>query len=391
MDVLLEYGILDTPPEQEFDDFVLLAAELLHVPISMISLIDGDRQWFKASVGIGARETPIEESFCAYAVSDAATLVVPDATHDARFADFPNVLGDPGIRFYAGAPLINPEGIALGTICVIDREPRRLDATGQRALEALSRQIVSHLELRRSRLRLQEVDRLRDDALALVAHELKNPIHSILAFAEIILDDEESPVTDWQRVGLESIQQSGQRLHVIADDLLLLRQLETANLPLESVEVDLADVVKRALTAASPVAAAAGISLHAEGEQSLVTVADPGRLGQVIDNLIGNALKFTPCGGTVTVVLTRTVDELQLEVSDTGPGIATADLPHLFLPFFRVDAARRAGTPGAGLGLSIAKAIVERHGGSLTVRSSVGRGTTFSVALPLGGASAASA
>lgn len=385
--VLAEYGVLDTPSEREFDEVVLLAAQLLQVPISTITLIDGDRQWFKARVGMPVAETPIGQSFCAFAVESSATLVVPDATLDARFATMANVTGDPNIRFYAGAPLINPEGVALGAICVIDSVPREITAEQQGALEALSRQVMAQLELRRASLRLLEVDRIRDDALALVAHELRNPVHSILAFAELLLDDEgDGSLDGWQRIAVESMEQSGRRLAVIAEDLLLLRQLETANLPLGFGPVDAGSVLERAVASASPVAGQKGVALRLElPPRPLPLTADPVRLGQAVDNLLGNAVKFTPEGGAVTVGLAGDRAGVVITVADTGPGIPPADLPHLFLPFYRLESARRSGAPGAGLGLAIARSIAERHGGSIDVASEVGRGTTFSIRLPAAG------
>lgn len=380
---LAEYDILDTPPESEFDDFVLLASELLSTPISMISLIDGDRQWFKARVGIDETETPIEQSFCAFAVRDQQTLVVSDATKDSRFAAMANVVGDPGIRFYAGAPLVNPEGVALGTICVIDREPRQITAEEQQSLEALGRQIVAHLEVRRDIRRLRELGRLRDDTLALIAHEFNNPIHAILGFVEMLLDGTLGPLTQFQRTALNSIDHSGARLRSLSADLLLLRELETSSLPLAMESTDLAAIARIAVETAGPMAAHAGVELRSQIDAGVPVVVDPGRIGQTFDNLIANALKFTPAGGTVTVTAARRDGWASFDVTDTGPGIAAEDIVHLFRAFYRVPAARKAGIPGAGLGLAIAAAIVEGHKGNLTVESTPGSGATFRVRLPL--------
>lgn len=152
---LERYNVLDTLPEQEYDDLTQLAADICDVPIALISLIDQDRQWFKSRVGIDASETPRDISFCGHAVAANAALNVPDATQDPRFSDNPLVVNDPNIRFYAGFPLITPDHYTLGTLCVIDRQPKDLSPKQIQQLEALSRLVISQLELRRNNVTSQ--------------------------------------------------------------------------------------------------------------------------------------------------------------------------------------------------------------------------------------------
>ena len=154
--VLWQYDVLDTVPEEIFDDLTELAARICEAPISLISLIDDKRQWFKSKVGISVNETSRDISFCAYAITQEDLFIVPDATLDARFAKNPFVISDPKIRFYAGAPLITPDGHALGTLCVIDKVPRELRPDQKQALKILARHVVSQLELRRRSKELSE-------------------------------------------------------------------------------------------------------------------------------------------------------------------------------------------------------------------------------------------
>ncbi|WP_433079221.1 GAF domain-containing protein [Dactylosporangium sp. CA-052675] len=143
-------AVLDTPPETDFDDIVRIASEVCGAPISLVTLVDTERQWFKAKVGdMDLEETPREVAFCAHAIMGRDLMVVPDATADVRFADNPYVTQDDGIRFYAGAPLLTAEGAALGTLCVVDHNPHRLNLDQMKALRALAKQVTELLELRR--------------------------------------------------------------------------------------------------------------------------------------------------------------------------------------------------------------------------------------------------
>jgi GAF domain-containing protein len=159
---LKAYHILDTGTEQSYDDIVALAAHICKVPIAMISLVDEVRQWFKSRLGVDQQQTPREVAFCAHAILENGPFMVRDAAKDRRFADSALVTGEPHIRFYAGIPLINPEGLALGTLCVVDRQPRRLSAAQLKALQALSRQVMALLELRRVSTHLADaLDRVK--------------------------------------------------------------------------------------------------------------------------------------------------------------------------------------------------------------------------------------
>jgi len=154
--VLWQYDVLDTVPEEVFDDLTDLAAHICEAPVALISLVDENRQWFKARVGTSLKETSRDISFCAHAILNDDLLLISDASKDPRFRDNPVVKGPMKIRFYAGAPLITPDGHALGTLCVLDKKPRKLRLEQQKALRVLARHVVSQLELRRHARELAE-------------------------------------------------------------------------------------------------------------------------------------------------------------------------------------------------------------------------------------------
>lgn len=149
LEALRQYNILDTPAEQAYDDFTLLASSICQAPISLISLIDAERQWFKSKIGLDVSQSTRDIAFCGHIILSDRTLIIKDTLHDERFCYNPLVTSAPYIRFYAGAPLITPAGYILGSLCVIDRQPRELSSSQKMALEALARQVVTQLELRR--------------------------------------------------------------------------------------------------------------------------------------------------------------------------------------------------------------------------------------------------
>lgn len=149
LEALDRYDLLDTPPEPQFDRIVQLIKDIFDIPMAIVSVIDGHRQWYKASAGLAATEVPVRDTFCRHTILDSKALVIPDATKDSRFATNPNVTAAPHVRFYAGAPLTTPEGHNIGTICAIDTRPREFDARQTRILETLAEMVMHELELRR--------------------------------------------------------------------------------------------------------------------------------------------------------------------------------------------------------------------------------------------------
>ena len=207
---LREYAILDTLPEVDFDNITRIASAICQTPIALISLVDVDRQWFKSAIGLTERETPLEASFCAHAIQDPShVLTVTDATLDSRFSETPLVTGSLGIRFYSGVPLVDAEGYALGTLCIIDQKPRQaLTEEQEESLKALASQVMRLLELRLRNREIQAVserlmeknDELHQFALTL-SHDIKSPLAGIQQLAELIQENmpkEANPKVDFK-------------------------------------------------------------------------------------------------------------------------------------------------------------------------------------------------
>jgi PAS domain S-box-containing protein len=261
-------------------------------------------------------------------------------------------------------------------VIVVEGERRHsrgfiIDITARREAE---------LELERQNLQLRELDRLKDEFVALVSHELRTPLTSIRGYLELISED--SNLTDEQHTFIETIDRNAQRLQRVVGDLLFVAQVEAGKLTLEQGAVDLNSVVEEAVHAAQPSADAKSIALTIDLDALPTIQGDRARLAQVLDNFVSNAIKFTPSGGRVNVTTCALPGEIEIIVSDTGMGIPANELPFLFQRFFRAERAASRAIPGTGLGLAIAKAIVAGHGGRIRVASAEGTGTTFRVILP---------
>jgi signal transduction histidine kinase len=234
--------------------------------------------------------------------------------------------------------------------------------------------------LHRENDRLVELDRMKEEFVASVSHELRTPLTSIRGYLELVLEADPTPE---QAEYLSVIDRNADRLLDLINDLLDVAQAENGRLVLNLEPVDLASIVTDAVAGQRPSAVARKIELGLDVEEQEARVsADRKRIGQVVDNLLSNALKFTPDGGSVDVRLVRQNGHARLDVSDTGIGIPEAEQARLFERFFRTEAASGQAFQGTGLGLAISKAIVEAHGGQIAVTSAEGLGTTFSVLLP---------
>jgi signal transduction histidine kinase len=263
------------------------------------------------------------------------------------------------------------------------------DITERKRAEQEREDFTRALEVRNERL--LELDRLKDEFVALVSHELRTPLTSIRGYLELVIDGEAGPVTDDQRQFLGVVERNANRLLDLVGDLLFLAQIEAGKLSLEVGAVDLAAVAADSVETNRPLAEEKGITLTLATSPLPLLAGDRARLGQLLDNLVSNAIKFTPEGGRVDVRASSSRGTAVVEVRDTGMGIAAEEQEHVFERFFRTSRATEQAIQGTGLGLAISKAIVQAHGGRITLASAEGEGATFRVTVPIRAATPAPA
>ena len=388
LDALYRYDILDTPPEACFDDLVELAAHICDAPVAMLNLIDAERQWSKAVYGIPNTEWPREISFCAHTIlAEDDLMVVPDTIEDERFASNPLVSPTPFVRFYAGVRIVTSDGHAVGTICVGGPDPRELKPRQAAALRALARQAADQLDLRlrlareeEQQRRLRELEEIRDEFVTFVSHEMRTPLTSILGYLECVLETPERLDSE-QLHFLTTVSRNSDRLNQLVEDLVQFMRIEGNGLVLQAERTDLAALTAEAVDAIAPAAARKRVSIELLTAEPLAVEVDAARIGQVLDNLLENAVKYTPAGGSVKVHVERDGEAAVVRVADTGIGIPEDERGRLFERFYRSSVVLDHNIPGTGLGLAISRRIVDAHGGWIDARPREGGGTEFSFAL----------
>ncbi|WP_170178898.1 GAF domain-containing sensor histidine kinase [Solirubrobacter pauli] len=496
--------ILDTPPEERFDRLTRIAVAVFDTAISTVTLIDEDRQWHKACLGVDSREDDRAVSFCSVAIEKPRPLIVPDATQDPRFADNRLVTGPPHIRFYAGIPLTTATGFRVGTLCVIDTKPRAFgdeelallhdlariaedelnhkelsaalaawreseqrfravfheSAIGMTMVDADGRLVEANLafaamvdiqpdelrglpvsaithpaerdnddvgqlfagqidRLRRERRYVRpdgtwfwgaltasmlrdregrpdvaigmiediterkEVERLKDELVSVVGHELRTPLTSIrgsLGLLEAgIAGELPQEATDMVAIA----RQNTERLSRLVDETLDLERLQAGRVELEVRGVTALELLQSTAQVVQHVADDAGVELLWEAPADLQLHVDPDRIVQALVNLVGNAIKFSPPGGSVRTIVKAHGSEVLISVRDEGRGIPLDQLEAVFERFRQVDASDHREKGGTGLGLPITRAIVEQHAGRIWAESEPGAGSTFRITLPL--------
>ncbi|WP_371998749.1 GAF domain-containing sensor histidine kinase (plasmid) [Tistrella mobilis] len=372
-------GVLDTPPEPGFDRIVNIVADICQAPIVLVSLIDRDRQWFKARRGLDVSETPRDWAFCDHALARASVLEVPDAAQDPRFAGNPLVVGPPFIRFYAGAPIRLSDGIALGTLCVIDPEPRPdgLDDRQTRMLEAHAALVAERLQLMaandhlrdqmdlavRVQTRLVDMAAAPGQAVQELAHELRTPLCSTMGYAALIAADDRLPRESRNWAG--SIEEAGRWMLGLVNRLLARPAADAGRVP---GVTDLREPLAAALRLVHGLSLEAGVLLEDRlAAGPVMARADAATIQQVAVNLLANAIKYTPAGGMVRLDIESRAGRVGFTVLDTGPGVAPERLGDGGNAILGQGAEPAVGGGSSGMGLDIARRLVEGQGGRIEI------------------------
>jgi signal transduction histidine kinase len=443
IEVLKKYDILDTPPEETFDDLTELAAYICDTPIALVSLVDSNRQWFKSKVGLDATETDRNLAFCSYTILNSDPLVVSNATEDERFKNNPLVTSDPNIRFYAGTPLINSDGFALGSLCVIDRTPKNLSPKQLKALQTLGREVIAQLELREhvSKLEKNIAQRQKMEAslwdanqqlkkalaelkstqarlfhsakmvslgrlVAGIAHELNNPITFIRGNCEYInsqipellelleLYNQEYPDS------CEVIQTKKRELDLsfLGNDLpKVLASIKAGSDRISQIITSLRNFVRLDESAKKEV------DLHEGIDNTLVLLqyrlnninvvrryigkllldCYASQLNQVFESILLNAIdavEIVKNERSPEIIIETTATEQDIQISVVDNGMGIAEA--IRDAIFDPFFTTKPVGKGIGLGLTISYTIVKEHGGSLEFISHEGQGTEFIIKLP---------
>jgi len=376
--LLKHHNILDTPPDGSFDKITHLAAKLLNVPIALVSLVDTDRIWFKSRFGLDITQIPHDPGLCASAILSDEIYLVEDARKDPRTLANPLVAGEFGLQFYAAVPLKMKEGHNLGTLCILDKAPRQLTEAEIETLQDLAEIVIAQMELR---LEARTAIFNQNQILSIYAHDLKNPLTSIIMAADLI--KEESNTSQAIIELCQHIIKAGGKTTRIINELLESTRMEANNIQLRFAKINYATVVNNVVITNQILANKKNQTLQLSIETNAKVLADENKLIDIVDNLINNAIKYSPADTTITVKLKEKNSQVILEVADQGPGLTEEDKENLFKRFSRLSARPTAGESSTGLGLSIVKVFTEAHNGIVWAESEgKGKGAKFIVVLP---------
>jgi signal transduction histidine kinase len=383
---LRSYNVLDTLSEKEYDQLTAISSQICGCSMSVISLIDENRQWFKSTFGLNVSETERQVAFCAHAINTPnEMLIVSDARLDNRFHDNPLVTGDPHLAFYAGVPLVNEDGMALGTLCVLDDKPKTLSESQLSALNALADQVMVLLELRRNKKALedklqQEKERNKElEQFAFIAaHDLKSPLNGIVSMSELLIATHANGLSAEGIRMLSSIQGASGQLASLINGLLDYYRLDTSGDETKS-PVHRDEIQSQLMEL---FASESSVEFQFSIQPTVVNSYGPVLL-QVLLNLVSNAIKYGDKPVTsVHIAIEETPTTYSVTVGDNGPGIDDKFHDRLFQLFETATPTDRYGNRGNGIGLAIVKKRIARLGGSIDFSTQQGVGTTFTFTLP---------
>lgn len=352
---------------------------MLDMPIAIVSLVDKNRIWFKSHYGIDLSEIGTQPGLCSSAILSDELYLVKDARKDPRTINHPLVVNKFALRFYAAYPLRTREGYNIGTFCVLDKKPRHFTHAKREILKMLSEMVIDYIELR---LEAKMAKRHHHDILNITAHQLKNPLAMMPLLSDMIIHHKDKPeaIDDIA----DQIKNAGKRMSTTIENLLEDARDQLGNIHLRRERLDMGTLLKGIYNTSKTFAKNKQQDLLISVNDPCIVYGDPRRLTEVIDNIINNAIKFSPLASKIEVILQVKNKKAVLQVKDEGPGLTKDDKKKLFQAYSSLSAQPTGGESSTGLGLSIAKNLVLAHRGKIYAESKgINKGSTFTVELPV--------
>jgi len=383
---LYQYDLLDSSPEKEYDFITKMAAQICNTQASLITLLDEKRQYVKSGFGFEIKETPRELSFCNYTILDPDNVnVVPDLRLDDRYNSNPLVTGDPHAVFYAGAPLVTPEGFVLGSICVLHPESKMLTPEQQDVLKALARQTITAMELRKknkylnlTQQKLKKSNKNLKELIKLVSHDMKTPLANITMLSKGFRGTYKNILDKNSDGYIELIEQSATGLISFIDQMVK-KSTKKENNSYSGKPINTLYILKKVIQLLAP---PEDITINIKGNFPNLNM-DKIDLQQVFQNLITNAIKYNDKPrGIINIISESDNKYYYFHVSDNGTGIANSDLEKIFKNKQTLGKTDRYGNKGTGIGLAKVKSIIEATGGNISVSSILNKGTDFKISIP---------
>ncbi|WP_396588615.1 ATP-binding protein [Bermanella sp. R86510] len=381
LEALLKYEVLDTEDEAAIDELTQLASEICGTEISLVSFIDKDRQWFKSKVGLDVSETPRDIAFCSHAILREGLFEIPDASKDPRFQDNPFVTETPGIRYYAGAPLISDNGMPLGTLCVIDSQTKTLTDHQKHALEVLAKQVMTQLELRLKYRQMERLNKEREQVFSILAHDLKSPFNGILGLSRILQQQANSLTPERLQQMADGILTSSTKVYHLLDELLQWARNRLGAVDAQIKAQALSSLIKETTEFLQESFEHKNIDLDNQVASDIYIQADGALTKAVLRNLLTNAVKFTPKEGVIKIEAKHIEDYIEISVSDTGEGLSDDLKQHLFTGVVN-NSDNNFAAQGNGLGLMLSAEFIKKQKGKIWVDETYTQGARICFTLP---------
>lgn len=386
LEALRSYQILDSLPEEAFDNLTKLASEIADMPVAMVNLIDENRQWTKSMIGISEelREAPRKQTVCQYTIKGPGVTEICNLKEDYRTSHLPSVNVEGGLRYYFGVPLITKNKYAIGTLCVLDYEEKKLSDAQIDQLIILANEVMTHLELHKQNKELQKLNEYKVQLMKMLSHDMRSPLNGIIGLSSMLkeqLKDEGSEHVEL----IDIIEQSSSQLNQMIDEVMNYSIIESEGLTLSPDNVNLQEIIDSTARLYLPATRIKSIDLefYTEGLEEPLWL-DGEKFEQILGNLLSNAIKYTKSGGWVKLSLIRNRDMLELRVMDSGIGMSDEQANNLLeSKSYHQSSKGTSGEKSTGIGFSIIKHIIDLFDGEIQIESTPGKGTMIHVEIPV--------